>query len=341
MKVLIVANMYPTPQKPYFGTFVKACVDGYVSQGVETEVAAIRGGGVKAYLAFYLAVFFKCLMGKYDFVHVHYVTHSVPPVYLASLFKRFKVLLNFHGSDAFPESYESNFRRKIKRKICQLALKKSYGVIVPSKYFKEKLAASYDVRNIIVSPSGGVDKLLFKFKAASGRTVLFAGRMIEEKGPLRAAQAIKDNINSIDRIIMVGEGPEVPRVKAILKGLDVEYYGMLPRAELAAKMTEADLFLFPSTREGESLGLVLVEAIFSGCIPIAVLNGAVTEILTNTEGVKFAARADEFSVCVGKVLEEVESFPVYSDKLYRSVENKYSFDQVAKNLVEKVGKIKS
>ncbi|MEY8201308.1 MAG: glycosyltransferase family 4 protein, partial [Colwellia sp.] len=199
--------------------------------------------------------------------------------------------------------------------------------------FKNKLSGSYELQNVIVSPSGGVDNSLFKYKAASGRTVMFAGRMIEEKGPVLAAKAIKRNIEQIDRVIMVGDGPELSRVKQILKGIEVEYHGMLPREELAKKMTEADVFLFPSTREGESLGLVLVEAVFSGCIPLAVLNGAVKEILTNALEVELITTTNRFSVSLGALLAEANNFSQYSAALYKSTEHKYSFEPVAKELV--------
>lgn len=334
MRVLVVANMYPTKRSPYFGTFVKSCVDGYRSQGVDVDIAVLTHKGIRGYLAFYFTAFIKAVFRKYDYIHVHYVTHSSPPVYMASIFRRNKILLNFHGSDAFPEEYESPIRRKIKHRICILALKRAYRVIVPSAYFENKIASAYGAKNIIISPSGGVDKSLFKYRAASGRTVMFAGRMIKEKGAIIAASAIRDNMSLIQKVIIVGEGPVLPEVKSILKDIEVEYLPLLPREQLADKMTEADVFLFPSIREGESLGLVLVEAIFCGCIPLAIVNGAVSEILSGSFGAKLAVREMEYTKALGELLSNHDDFSNLSESIYKQVLDKYSSAAVASDLIK-------
>jgi glycosyltransferase involved in cell wall biosynthesis len=179
---------------------------------------------------------------------------------------------------------------------------------------------------------------MFKFNAASGSVVLFAGRMIEEKGPSLAAQAIKDNIELIDRVIMVGSGPELLNVQNILEDIDVEYHGMLSREELAKQMTNADVFLFPSTREGESLGLVLVEAVSSGCIPLAVSNGAVNEILGDFSEGRLITTKDDFSDSLGELLANVKCFPNYSEMLQESIVHRFSAGSVAQKLVESLVK---
>lgn len=336
MKILVVSNMYPTTEKPYFGTFVKSCVDGYLSQGIKVDLSTINGSGLIAYLKFYLSAFIKSAFRKYDFVHVHYVSHSAPPVYLARLFKKFKILLNFHGSDAFPEVYESSLRRKIKKKICQLVLKKTNAAIVPSDYFKEKIIKSYKFDKIIVSPSGGVDRTLFKNKPAAGRVVMFAGRMIKEKGPLIAAKAIKANEALIDKVIMIGDGPELVIVKETLAGINVEYYDMLPREKLAVKMTEIDIFLFPSVREGESLGLVLIEAIFSGCVPLALDNGAVNEILPDLCEIQLVTNLENYDTRLNELLSNTSYLKKYSDLLYRYTRERYSSEEVSKKLIRDI-----
>lgn len=334
MRILVVANMYPTDEKPHFGTFVKACVEGYRSQGVEVDLAVLTHTGLRGYLAFYFTAFIKCIFNRYDYVHVHYVTHSIPPVYLANLLRKNKILLNFHGSDAFPEAYESQLRRVVKRKICEVALRKAQAVIVPSGYFKNKIADSYEFKNIIISPSGGVDKTLFKYRAATGKTVMFAGRMIKEKGALLAAAAIKESINLIDKVIIVGQGPVLPEVQSLLDGVEVEYLPLLPREELAKKMTEADVFLFPSIREGESLGLVLVEAIFCGCIPLAIKNGAVSEVLAGPMEVDLSVSEADYIDSLKMLLLKAGNFPLYSQRLYKQVLNKYSTESVSTDLVD-------
>ena len=339
MRVLVVSNMYPTKEKPYFGIFVKACVEGYKIENVSVETSTIKGSGFLQYLKFYLTTFFKIVINRYDFIHVHYVTHSVPPVYLANIFKKQKVLLNFHGSDAFPEIFESSLRKKIKRYICNKSVPIAVAVIVPSSYFKNKIKLDYPNSKIIVSPSGGVNKKIFKPGIKTGATVIFAGRMMEEKGPLIAAEAIKTNSAKIKRAIFVGDGPLLSEVKKILQNTEInaEYYGMLPRNELAGLMGESDIFLFPSTREGESLGLVLVESIFCGCIPLAIDNGAVNEIIPKRWRKHLIVKSSElYSKKLSEVLIELDDVETLLSDLNNYAYSLYSFESAANKLIKEL-----
>ena len=339
MRVLVVSNMYPTKEKPYFGIFVKACVEGYRVEGVSVEISAINGSGLLQYLRFYFITFFKIIFNRYDFIHVHYVTHSIPPVYLANIFKKQKILLNFHGSDAFPEIFESSLRKKIKRFICDKSIPKAVAIIVPSSYFKDKMKSDYPDSKIIISPSGGVSKKIFKPGNKTGITVLFAGRMIKEKGPLIAAEAVKTNSTKIDRAIFIGDGPLLSEVKKILENTEVntEYYGMLPRNELATLMGESDIFLFPSTREGESLGLVLVESIFCGCIPLAINNGAVNEIIPEKWRKHLIVKSSElYSNKLSEILIKFDDVEKLISDLNSHATNFYSFESTAKKLTEEL-----
>lgn len=339
MKVLVVSNMYPTKAKPYFGTFVKACVEGYRTQDVSVETSVINGSGLLPYLRFYFVTFLKCVLNRYDFVHVHYVTHSVPPVYFANIIRKQKVLLNFHGSDAFPEAYEAPLRRKLKRFICNKSIRVAVASIVPSLYFKNKMELAYPNIKIVVSPSGGVNKKLFKPSIKSGATVLFAGRMIEEKGPLIAAEAVKSNSSKIARVIFIGDGPLLGEVKSILggEGVNAEYYGMLPHDKLAALMGESDIFLFPSTREGESLGLVLVESIFCGCIPLAIDNGAVSEIIPEQWREYLIVKSSKlYSKKLAEVLVGINGEVQLLSDLNSYATSCYSFESTAEKLVKEL-----
>jgi glycosyltransferase involved in cell wall biosynthesis len=100
------------------------------------------------------------------------------------------------------------------------------------------------------------------------------------------------------------------------------------------RIYEADVFLFPSIREGESLGLVLVEAIFCGCIPLAIENGAVSEVLAGPMGIDLSVREEDYTYSLKMLLLKVSSFPLYSQRLYKQVLNKYSTESVSSDLVD-------
>ena len=44
MKVLVVTNMYPSPERPAFGTFVRDQVEALRRAGVDVDVFRIEGG---------------------------------------------------------------------------------------------------------------------------------------------------------------------------------------------------------------------------------------------------------------------------------------------------------
>lgn len=290
--ITVVANLYPTIKKPYLGTFVKNAVDEFTKNGLSVDVIALPnfGSGLSGYLKFYFAAFFNLL--RFDgIVYVHYVSHSVLPVLLSQyLNSKLTLVLHYHGSDAFPEGYESPLRCKLKRFICKWANSKAQKVITPSLFFAERLVQTYNLpaQMVTTSASGGVDpKVFYSLEKTNHQNnkILFASRMLEGKGCLIAADAAISlaKIDSTCMFTFVGDGPCKEQVREKLQTLiDDGRCELLPavnQTELAEHFRQSDFFLFPSFREGESLGLVVVEAMSCGSIPIAINQAAIKEIM--------------------------------------------------------------
>jgi glycosyltransferase involved in cell wall biosynthesis len=295
--ITFVANLYPTDDKPFFGTFVKNSAEEFKNLGlnVKTLVLPQFGSGITGYAKFYAATFHQMCRYK-GTAYIHYISHSAPPIILAKVFNpTLKVALHYHGSDAFPETHEGNLRCWIKRKICTLANKIANQIIVPSNFFAQKIADKFSINkdSIIVSPSGGIDLSVFypdTTKVISDhKNILFAGRMIKGKGCLIAAETAVQLASTHKNLhfTFVGDGPQLVRVKEILTPLidngTCEIKPALSQNLLAAEFRKSDFFLFPSHREGESLGLVVVEAMACGTIPLAIKQGAIAEVVDNEE----------------------------------------------------------
>lgn len=342
VKILIVSNMYPSKDKPFWGTFVKNCHDGYVSQGVSTDLAVITDSGIKGYLVFYWLVFFKLVFGKHDIAHVHYVTHSVLPVLLARIFRKFRIVLNFHGSDAFPEDHEGKARTWLKQRINRIALRYSALVLVPSHYFYKKMQQAYAVNNMFVTPSGGVDAAIFPYVFTSQKKVLFAGRFLPEKGGVVAARAIHACRARVEGATIIGDGSDKTNIINALAGYQVRMPGLLPQKALAAEMASHLIFLFPSSREGESLGLVVVEAIFSGMVPLVLDNGAVREVIpAHLQELLVAGHKKEFPQKLSHLLSmPMSELEQISQELFRHSLDHYSSVEVAKSLVKALEDLK-
>jgi glycosyltransferase involved in cell wall biosynthesis len=297
--IVVVSNLYPSKDRPYFGTFVKNSVRTLEDNGWNVTVFALPfyGRGLLGYLKFYAATFIH-LLSFNGIVYVHYISHSVLPVLLSLVFNRgAKIVLHYHGSDAFSGINESITRVFFKRKICQIANAFAIKFISPSHLFAQRLQKKFGIpeQSLFVSPSGGVNTRTFYPPQADRSNknsvrCLFVSRMIPGKGAKEVALIIQQLLTKKDspriEATFIGSGPEQANVKEAL-ALYIEQdncriVDALSQAEIASEFREADIFLFPSFREGESLGLVLIEAIFCGAIPLVIDSGAVREILPDS-----------------------------------------------------------
>ena len=108
-----------------------------------------------------------------------------------------------------------------------------------------------------------------------GFKVLSAGTLIRVKGFGLAIKAFKEfSANCPESSFeIVGSGPEEPHLRELIEeaGLQssITLQPAVPRPELLSKMTESDVFLFPSLRDGG--GAVVIEAM-AASKPVVCLN---------------------------------------------------------------------
>lgn len=160
------------------------------------------------------------------------------------------------------------------------------AVIADSEFLKKKLVERVGVnpKKIHVIYCGvdvkairsRIDKgLALRRRARPFKTILFLGRFIERKRPDMAIEifARLHRRHPSTKLIMVGEGPmeKELRAKSEERRVDqaVEFPGPLFGEEKLRRYHEADLFLFPSAKEG--FVLVVLEAMAAG-LPMLVPN---------------------------------------------------------------------
>lgn len=105
--------------------------------------------------------------------------------------------------------------------------------------------------------------------------LLYVGRLSAEKSVERLAPVVRAVPGC--SLALVGEGPHRGSLEQQLAGLPASFVGCLTGEELAAAYASADMFVFPS--ETETLGLVLLEAMASGCPVVAARAGGIPEIV--------------------------------------------------------------
>ena len=120
-------------------------------------------------------------------------------------------------------------------------------------------------------PASGPAPLPAGPPAAAGQLrVLFVGQMRQYKGvqTLLAAAAGQDWLE----LTLVGGGPELVKYQRLAKRLsaaNARFTGRLPDAELRAHYQANDVIVLPSVTRAEAFGLVLLEGMASGCVPVA------------------------------------------------------------------------
>jgi teichuronic acid biosynthesis glycosyltransferase TuaC len=98
MRVLVVTNMYPTPERPALGTFVKEQVDSLKKEGVDIDVFCVDGSRNKlAYLWGLFRFWARLLHRRYDIIHAHYVFSG----FIARAQYLYPVVLTHHGLEVF------------------------------------------------------------------------------------------------------------------------------------------------------------------------------------------------------------------------------------------------
>jgi glycosyltransferase involved in cell wall biosynthesis len=112
-------------------------------------------------------------------------------------------------------------------------------------------------------------------RAAAGRHVLYAGRLSDEKGVADAVAACRA---ACLPLVVAGEGPAGPRLRALAAGADVRFTGRVGRDRLAELRRDAAVAIVPS-RYAEILPLAALEAMAAGLPVVASRSGGLEELV--------------------------------------------------------------
>lgn len=285
MKILVVANMYPSEKDPVYGTFVKNFVEDLRhregSENIDLCTIYGRRMGVisklKTYIEYYSRLTVALAKSHHDLVYVHTITFPILPIRLIGLFKRLPLVLNVHGDDVLP----SNKLKKLLKRIAKPVVEKAMMVVAPSKYFKGVLEKEFPKLNpgsIYVSPSGGLASMFYRPKQRIDNDKAlhlgFVSRIDKGKGWDLFVELIEQlNRQGIAcNGTIAGRGAQIEDLQQLIKSKShsdkIHYIGPQPQEKLPGLYGSFDLFIFPSYLN-ESLGLVGVEAMAAGTPVVA------------------------------------------------------------------------
>ncbi|MCH5245511.1 MAG: glycosyltransferase [Muribaculaceae bacterium] len=351
MKLLIVANMYPSVKDPVYGTFVYNFVQHLKSLNPSAQIDVVtiygrRNGYIAkmgAYCKYYAESLKVLLRNNYDLVYVHTVTFPIIPIRLALIFKRLPLVFNVHGDDVLP----SNALKRTLKRLARPVVRKARMIVCPSSYFADVVKREFPGvtdGQLFVSPSGGVDPMFFvehKTRSAGQPLTLgFVSRIDPGKNWEMFIEAISQiREQGIDcRGIIAGRGAQVDMMKQMItaKRLNefIDHLGPVPQTQLPSLYSSMDLFVFPTTRRAESLGLVGLEAMAAGTPVIASnMAGPKTYITDGIDGYLF--NPGDTNSLVSKILEYTrlsEENQVAMQKAARNTSSRFEASIVAAKL---------
>ncbi len=225
-----------------------------------------------------------------------------------------KIVIHFHGS--FSNRLVSPghdlmkfFTREILKRVDAVLLFSNEEIREWSMFFPAM--KYYRVDNPYVSQNNPAETQKITKTGTMGKipTLFFAGRLVEEKGIFDLVEAlslIKEKVPF--RLVFAGFGPDENKLKRKIQQSSLEdkitFVGYLQGKELSRAYQSADLFVFPSWREG--FPLVLVEAMDFGLPIITTRISGAADRLVEGENTFFVnpKQPDELACAIENLLSD-------------------------------------
>jgi teichuronic acid biosynthesis glycosyltransferase TuaC len=274
--VLEVTNMWPEPEQPVYGIFVKRQVDSLRSRGVKCDVLYLRGylspfAYPVAALRFALAT--ARWRRRYRLVHVHAGETSLAARFLLGP----PMLVSYYGDDILGDPREDGSipaGQRVRSGLVRAVSRLFPRTITQSRQMQDRLPGSTRARNSVI-PSG-VDVETFRPSdraqaraelgwAPEGRIVLFAGTRPDSPQKRRA----------------LAEAAVLDAQQRLGVSVELHVAGSVPPERMPTLMNASDCLLLTSSVEGSPN--VVKEALMCNLPVVATPAGDVEELLAGVE----------------------------------------------------------
>ena len=230
---------------------------------------------------------------KLDLLHVHYaVPHAVCAILARQMVEKpLKVVTTLHGTDITVLGYDETLKEIIRYGINQsdVVTAVSDPLIQETKTILQVERPIHKVYNFVdirqyEKNKGSPPVLKERYAPHNEKLIVHISNFRPVKRVLDVARIFKKIRSQLKaKLILIGEGPELPKVWHWLKrnNLEQETVFLGKQNDVADILYQTDLMILPS--EKESFGLVALEAMASGIPVIASSAGGIPEVVAHEE----------------------------------------------------------
>ena len=286
---------------------------------------------------------------KVDLVHAHW---SIPQGFTGLLLREvfgIPCVISLHGSDIY--GLGSPLVRSLNAKVILGA-----KVCTANSYATAKIARDLSGREDIQIIPMGVDMEVFRQATGGealhcglgreGKTILYAGRLIEWKGVEYLIRALPEVIGKHPeaKLVVVGSGPYKRDLVSVTETLNLQdkvtFLNAVSQEELVRYYSIADVFVLPSIvndeGETEGLGVVLLEAMASGVPVIGTDVGGIPDIIRDQEtGLLVQQKSPgDLAEKINRVFTDEDLRQRLSEKGHSFVMEHFSWPVIAKSYLE-------
>jgi glycosyltransferase involved in cell wall biosynthesis len=296
MRILLVSQMYPGPDDPDLGAFVRQLERALTERGHDVARAALdrRAGGKRRHLVLAARTLREARRFRPDVVYAHFL---VPSGLVAAVAGGAPLVVTAHGRDvrnvgAFPGV----------RAATRFVVRRAATVVAVSDYLRSELVAKVPEalgKTEVVNSGVDLERFVSSPPPDGPTRFLCIGALAERKNVVRLATAFERLGRG--ELTFVGDGP----LRGELEGrAAVVVAGRVPHSEIPSRIAAAHVVCQPSYVE--PFGQALLEAMACARSVVATRVGGPPEFVTPEAGV-LVDPMDESSIAAG--LERAAALP--------------------------------